>query len=183
MTGAPAAGPLSRPKWGGALAKAAAAVGSVAAPTAAAAVGTGSSATHPLPLPPPEEEAAGNDDADGDEDVAAGAAVMALAAAAKGKATRKDTAVVAKKPAAAKYAALKRPAAAKQPTNKRPAAAGMGGAPPPAPKMVKAKCGWHTQTYHRITGTDHGCTYTIWVEPSGKRHRSRTSAEAAGFVG
>ena len=116
------------------MAKAAAAVGSVAAPTAAAAVGTGSSATHPLPLPPPEEEATGNDDADGDEDVAADAAVMAMAAAAKGKATRKDTAVVAKKPAAAKYAALKRPAAAKQPTNKRPAAAGMGGGAPPRTK-------------------------------------------------
>ena len=84
-------------------------------------------------------------------------------------------------------AATGKSAAAKQPTNRKPAAAGRGGAPPHptgrAPKMVKAKGGWCTQTYQRITGTDHGGTYTMWVEPSGKRHRSHTSAVAAGFVG
>ena len=80
-------------------------------------------------------------------------------------------------------AAKKRPAAAKM----RPAAAGaasaggggaIGGG---GPRVVKAKKGWHLQVFAR-NGTDHGASYTVWVEPSGKRHRTYKSAAAAGFV-
>ena len=186
------AAPLSKPKWCGALAK------------AAAAVGTGSIATHPLPLPA-DEEAAAQGDADGGDGGgaadAADAVVEAMAAAATGKAKAKVKAT-AKANAAGKAAALKRPAAAPSSVNKKPAsapklvkakvkakanAAGKAAAPKrpaAAPKLVKAKGGWHTQQYIRGDGnSDHGSTYTMWVEPSGKRHRSRASADAAGFVG
>ena len=127
--------------------------------------------------------------ADGDDiasevgsSTAADEVVAAMAMTAKGN---KALTAAKKRPAAAKM----RPAAAGKaaPVAKKPAAAGaasaggggaIGGG---GPRVVKAKKGWHLQVFAR-NGADHGASYTVWVEPSGKRHRTYKSAAAAGFV-
>ena len=99
-----------------------------------------------------------------------------MARTAKGK--KALTAASKKRPAAA----MRRPAAAgaAAPVAKKPAAgaASAGG----GPTVVKAKKGWQVHVFARGGNTDHGASYKMWVEPSGKRHRTYTSAAAAGFV-
>ena len=122
--------------------------------------------------------------ADGDDiasevasSTAADEVVAAMARTAKGKNALKDAAK--KRPAAAK----RRPAAAGKaaPVAKKPAAAGAASAGG-GPTVVKAKKGWQVHVFARGGNTDHGASYKMWVEPPGKRHRTYTSAAAAGFV-